>query len=134
MARRAGESGLVGASRARGRAGLPMFGTCAGAVLLGRGEELPPRLELVDVEVKRNAYGRQVDSFTAELDLEPLDGSFHGIFIRAPHLHPRRQRGPNIGRPARLFARRENQSVRLEGSKGQGCGAVGEVPRQLRGG
>ena len=65
-------------------AGLPIFGTCAGAILMGKGAERPDRLELVDVEVRRNAYGRQVDSFSADLFLTPFDRPFHGVFIRAP--------------------------------------------------
>jgi len=67
-----------------GRGGLPIFGTCAGAILLGKGAERPERLELVDVEVHRNAYGRQVDSFSDDLLLTPFDSPFHGVFIRAP--------------------------------------------------
>lgn len=89
MALLAREYGLFDAIRDLGRSGLPMFGTCAGAILLGRGSERPERLEVVDIEVERNAYGRQVDSFSAELRLAPFDAPFHGIFIRAPKLRPR---------------------------------------------
>ena len=73
--------------RARARGGLAMFGTCAGAILLGEGEGPPERLGVVPVVVKRNAYGRQVDSFSRELALEPFDRPFPGIFIRAPRVH-----------------------------------------------
>ena len=72
--------------RELGREGMPMFGTCAGAILLGHGEGSPVRLELVPVELERNSYGTQIDSFTAGLDLEPFDRPFHGIFIRAPRI------------------------------------------------
>lgn len=74
--------------RQAGVAGLPMFGTCAGAIMLGKGEGPPPRLELAPVVLERNAYGRQVDSFTATLGLEPeiFGEPFHGVFIRAPRI------------------------------------------------
>lgn len=68
-------------------AGAPMFGTCAGMILLAdsiaEGDE--PVLRLLDVEVRRNAYGRQLDSFEAEVEM-PLIGEepLHGVFIRAP--------------------------------------------------
>jgi 5'-phosphate synthase pdxT subunit len=69
-----------------GRRGVPMFGTCAGAILLGTGDGPPPRLELAPVSLERNAYGRQVDSFTAHLSINFLDKPFHGVFIRAPKI------------------------------------------------
>jgi len=78
--------GLFEPLREMGRRGLPIFGTCAGAILLGRGDHPPPRLELAPVWTLRNAYGTQVDSFTATLRLRPFDEPFHGIFIRAPKL------------------------------------------------
>ncbi len=78
--------GLFDAIRDRGRGGLPIFGTCAGAILLGRGADRPDRWELADVEVLRNAYGRQKDSFSADVALTPFDTPFHAVFIRAPKL------------------------------------------------
>ena len=67
------------------RSGLPVWGTCAGAIILGRGTERPqPRWELIDLEVFRNAYGRQVDSFVAPLKFGGLKPDFPGVFIRAP--------------------------------------------------
>ncbi len=67
-------------------AGLPVWGTCAGAILLGKGAEPPqPRFNAIDIEVIRNAYGRQVDSFIAPLSIPDLnEGEFPGVFIRAP--------------------------------------------------
>ena len=69
------------------RAGAPMLGTCAGMILLASrladGEE--PVFGLLDLEVQRNAYGRQLDSFEADLDAPALgDEPLHGVFIRAP--------------------------------------------------
>jgi 5'-phosphate synthase pdxT subunit len=67
--------------------GAPMWGTCAGMILLAKrsadGEE--PILPLIDIEVRRNAYGRQLDSFEANLDVPALgDAPLHAVFIRAP--------------------------------------------------
>jgi pyridoxal 5'-phosphate synthase pdxT subunit len=66
--------------------GLAAFGTCAGAILLGQGPPPPPRLNLVPVTVVRNAYGRQKESFTAELAVPSLGAPVPGVFIRAPKL------------------------------------------------
>ncbi|MBF6604929.1 MAG: pyridoxal 5'-phosphate synthase glutaminase subunit PdxT [Chloroflexi bacterium] len=67
--------------------GAPLFGTCAGMILLAReidGAD-PPVLSLLDVTVTRNAFGRQLDSFETDLDVPVLgDQPVHGIFIRAP--------------------------------------------------
>jgi 5'-phosphate synthase pdxT subunit len=81
--------GLTPELVARHRAGeICLFGTCAGAILLARDDGgRPPRLALLDAEVERNAYGRQVDSFTREVNLAlgASDASpFHCVFIRAP--------------------------------------------------
>lgn len=70
--------------------GLPVFGTCAGMILLskkildGRDDQLS--FEAIDIDVQRNAYGRQIDSFEAEIKIDPLDSSFHAVFIRAPRI------------------------------------------------
>ena len=65
--------------------GGALFGTCAGAILLARVVNGPsqPSLGLLDVTIDRNAYGRQVDSFEAEIDARDL-GAVRGVFIRAP--------------------------------------------------
>ncbi|HMB17759.1 MAG TPA: pyridoxal 5'-phosphate synthase glutaminase subunit PdxT [Gaiellaceae bacterium] len=59
----------------------PVFGTCAGMILLDR-----EHLGLVDLTVQRNAYGRQVASFEADLELAKDEGSVRGVFIRAPRV------------------------------------------------
>jgi 5'-phosphate synthase pdxT subunit len=84
--------GLLDPLRERIRAGLPAFGTCAGLVLLADRLENPaPGQETVgglDVVVRRNAFGRQVDSFEADLAVAAPGGRwrspFHALFIRAP--------------------------------------------------
>ena len=82
--------GLEEALRRRLDEGLPCFATCAGLILLSR-ETLdgrPDQLALgaLDVSVRRNAYGTQVDSFEAPLDVTGLDAPFAGVFIRAPEI------------------------------------------------
>ena len=76
---------LVEPLRKRAEAGMPILGTCAGMIVCARRitEGDQPLLGLVDVTVRRNAYGRQVDSFETELDVQSV-GSMHAVFIRAP--------------------------------------------------
>ena len=68
--------------------GLPVLGTCAGMILLavrvtdGRPDQRS--FAAIDIDVRRNGYGRQVDSFEDEFPVAGLDGPFHGVFIRAP--------------------------------------------------
>ncbi len=73
--------------REMARVGKAMWGTCAGLIFMAKdvGRD-QPLLGLMDVTVERNAFGRQVDSFEANLDAADLDGehTFHAIFIRAP--------------------------------------------------
>lgn len=82
--------------------GAPLFGTCAGMIVLAReiaGGEAPI-LPLLDVTVERNAFGRQLDSFEAELTVPVLgDQPVHGIFIRAPIVE---RTGPGVDVLARL--------------------------------
>src|SRR3990172_5825531 len=73
--------------RAFVKAGPPVWGTCAGMIVLARNaSDLDAStLEALDIEVRRNAYGRQADSFEADLDVPALSGGpFHAVFIRAP--------------------------------------------------
>lgn len=76
--------GMVEPIRERAHHGMPVFGTCAGLIVMARrvgGGK--PLLDLLDVTVQRNAYGRQVDSFETELDVREV-GPVTGVFIRAP--------------------------------------------------
>ena len=78
--------GLVEPLRAFVRSGKPAWGTCAGLIFLAKdvGRE-QVTLGLMDITVKRNAFGRQIDSFTADLAIAGIpDGPFRGVFIRAP--------------------------------------------------
>ena len=90
----AAEFGLIEPLRAFCASGKPVWGTCAGMIFLAKDVgRKQPVLGLMDVKVKRNAFGRQVDSFEQDLDIPALsvvkDGQprlFHAIFIRAPML------------------------------------------------
>jgi len=67
--------------------GRPVWGTCAGAILLAKQVDNldRPGIETMDIRVRRNAFGRQVDSFEADLHIEGIDGPpFRAVFIRAP--------------------------------------------------
>ncbi|MFZ4111680.1 MAG: pyridoxal 5'-phosphate synthase glutaminase subunit PdxT [Ilumatobacteraceae bacterium] len=81
-------SGLFDPIAARIADGMPVFGTCAGMILLaseildGRSDQRS--FSAIDISVRRNAFGRQVDSFEANIDSSV--GEFHGVFIRAPRI------------------------------------------------
>jgi pyridoxal 5'-phosphate synthase pdxT subunit len=68
--------------------GKPIFGTCAGAILLAREVYNPVQtsLGLIDIGVERNGYGRQVNSFIADIETRIEGGSLEGVFIRAPKI------------------------------------------------
>jgi 5'-phosphate synthase pdxT subunit len=80
--------GLYGLDEAIRRFEGPVFGTCAGMIVLDR-----DHLGLVDVAVRRNAFGRQVASFEGELPVVGLDEPVHAVFIRAPWVE---EVGPNV--------------------------------------
>lgn len=88
MARLMDIYGLREPLKERVRSGMGVWGTCAGMILLANklAEDRPEPLGLMDVEVQRNAYGRQVDSFEADLSVPALQTqkAFHAVFIRAP--------------------------------------------------
>ena len=101
-------AGLVEPIRERALAGMPMLGTCAGMIVMAaRIEGLDPPLGLVDITVRRNAYGRQVDSFEADVDVEGVDHPVRAVFIRAPMVD---QIGPQV----RVLAEHEGHPVVLE--------------------
>jgi len=81
-------SGLFDPLAERIAGGLPVFGTCAGMILLATdvldGRPDQRSFAAVDIAVRRNGYGRQVDSFETEIDVVGLDDPFHAVFIRAP--------------------------------------------------
>lgn len=81
-------SGLREPVRRRLADGMPAFGTCAGMILLARraldGRPDQVQLDAIDIVVRRNAFGRQINSFETDLAVDGLDRPFHAVFIRAP--------------------------------------------------
>ena len=107
------EFGLADEILERAENGMPIFGTCAGLILLAKtvlsSDQF--RLGLMDIEVKRNAFGRQVDSFETDLPIPVLGYKpFKAVFIRAPLIE---KVAPNVGILAQhqekiVFARQGN--------------------------
>ncbi|MCA1727081.1 MAG: pyridoxal 5'-phosphate synthase glutaminase subunit PdxT [Actinobacteria bacterium] len=99
--------GLVEPIRDRAAGGMPVLGTCAGLIVMAnRVEGGDPLLSLLDVEVARNAYGRQVDSFEADLELAD-GGHVRGVFIRAPVIS-------EVGHGVTVVARHDDRPVAVE--------------------
>ncbi len=103
MAKLARTFELLEPLRLRIKAGLPCLGTCAGMILLAErildgvtGQETFGGL---DVTVRRNAFGRQVDSFEGDLFMDGIEGPVHGVFIRAPWVE---EAGPDVEVLARV--------------------------------
>lgn len=87
--------------------GKPVWGTCAGAILLAKHVDNldRPGIETMDIAIQRNAFGRQVDSFEADLHIQGLDGGpFRALFIRAPIFE-------SVSPPASVIARLEDGRV-----------------------
>ncbi len=92
MSRLCERYGLFAPLQAKIEAGFPFFGTCAGLIFLakeisGGSQNFQQKtLGALDIEVERNAYGAQLDSFETELNVAILGESIHGVFIRAPRI------------------------------------------------
>jgi 5'-phosphate synthase pdxT subunit len=88
--------------------GMPIWGTCAGMILLAKEivDMQQPGLELMDITVIRNAFGRQVDSFETELEIDGI-GTCRGVFIRAPYVQ-------KVSGAARVMAVHEDKIVMVE--------------------
>ena len=108
MAKLARAYDLVEPVRARAAHGMPIFGTCAGMIVLAqRVEGGDPLFAVMDIGVQRNAYGRQVDSFEDQVAVEGIDHGVRGVFIRAPKI-------TDVGKDVRILARHEGDPVVLE--------------------
>jgi len=98
--------GLLGPLRAAVTSGMPVLGTCAGAILLAREVRHPAQdsLGVLDVVIERNGYGRQLDSFVTRLSGPPGLDDLEAVFIRAPVI---RETGPGV----EVVLRHEDQPV-----------------------
>ena len=105
----------------------PVLGTCAGLILLARESPgLPfPTLGAIDVTVERNAYGRQIDSFSDVLDAPVLGGAMHGVFIRAPRIR-------RVGAGVEVIARRGEEPVGVRQGRTVGIAFHPELTQDLR--
>ncbi len=108
------EYGVEEEARRRYQEGtLALWGTCAGAIWLAReieGYPDQPRLGVLDLSVARNAYGRQVESFETDLEIEGFDRPFHAIFIRAPVI-------TRVGKGLRMLATYRGDPVFVRGER-----------------
>ncbi|MGM7724835.1 pyridoxal 5'-phosphate synthase glutaminase subunit PdxT [uncultured Metabacillus sp.] len=97
-------------------AGKPMFGTCAGLILLAKNivGNSEPHLGLLDATVERNSFGRQKDSFEAELMITGVGEDFVGVFIRAPHI-------VEVGEDVEILAKHNGRIVAARQGQFLGC-------------
>jgi 5'-phosphate synthase pdxT subunit len=108
--------------------GFPLFGTCSGLILLAK--KITNRgvgsLGVIDIEVERNAFGRQVDSFETELSVPRFEnGSFHGIFIRAPVI-------TRVEPGVEILSRLNGNAVAVQQGKNIACSFHPELTDDLR--
>jgi len=113
--------------RALALKGIPMFGTCAGLILLAKeivGSNLP-HLGLMDVVVERNSFGRQVDSFEVELSTREIGENIPAVFIRAPHIVA-------AGENVEILAKHEDRIVLAREGQFLGCSFHPELTEDTR--
>jgi pyridoxal 5'-phosphate synthase pdxT subunit len=111
-------SGLDKTILEKQKSGMGIFGTCAGAVIISKKITNPSRnntepFGMIDIEIARNDYGRQVDSFETDLEIKDI-GEFHAVFIRAPIIH-------NIGDGVEVLAEFEGKPVLVKQDKIMAC-------------
>lgn len=107
--------------------GIPMFGTCAGLILLAKKikDSATPHLGLMDVEVERNSFGRQVDSFEAPLSIPSIGEEITAVFIRAPHI-------VSVGEHVEILATYEERIVLAREGQFLGCSFHPELTDDVR--
>jgi len=104
----AASAGLVEPIRERAAKGMPMLGTCAGMIVMAqRVEGGEPLMSVIDISVRRNAYGRQVDSFESDVEVDGIDHPVRAVFIRAPIVE-------DVGPDVTVLAELEGHPVVLE--------------------
>jgi len=112
--------------RTLAKQGLPMFGTCAGLILLAKElVDYESHLAVMDVVVARNSYGRQVDSFEVKLDIPEIGAAIPAIFIRAPHI-------VSVGEGVEILAEHEGKIVLARDDHFLGCSFHPELTSDAR--
>ena len=120
--------GLGEALKSRVGAGMPLWGTCMGMILMAKEIDGRPQqysLGLLDVGVERNAFGAQVHSFEEELEVEGLDGPITAVFIRAPVV-------TRLGKGVEALAEHEGKVVAVRQGKLLGTSFHPELTEDLR--
>ncbi len=106
--------------------GLPMFGTCAGLILMANtlvNDE--SHLAVMDVTVERNSYGRQVESFEVKLDIPKIGKAIPAVFIRAPHMK-------TVGKDVEILAEHEGKIILARDGHLLGCSFHPELTSDTR--
>lgn len=107
--------------------GKPMFGTCAGLILLAKnlvGYD-QPHIGVMDVTVERNSFGRQRESFEADLAIKDVAESFPAVFIRAPHI-------VNVGDNVEILCKHDDRIVVAREGQFLGCSFHPELTEDYR--
>jgi len=109
------------------QAGKPVFGTCAGLILLAGQvvDREEPHLGVMDITVARNSFGRQRDSFEAALNIKDIGEDFIGVFIRAPHI-------VEVGENVEVLAMHNDQIVAARQGQFLGCSFHPELTDDAR--
>ncbi len=105
----------------------PVFGTCAGLILLARTLEGcdDNHVGMMDIVARRNSYGRQINSFEASLEIKDIGSNFPGVFIRAPHI-------VEIGEGVEVLCRHENRIVMARQDSMLACAFHPELTDDIR--
>ncbi|NGY78224.1 pyridoxal 5'-phosphate synthase glutaminase subunit PdxT [Bacillus megaterium] len=109
------------------QAGKPVFGTCAGLILLAGQvvDREEPHLGVMDITVARNSFGRQRDSFEAALNIKDIGEDFIGVFIRAPHI-------VEVGENVEVLAMHNDRIVAARQGQFLGCSFHPELTDDAR--
>ncbi|MGF9893239.1 pyridoxal 5'-phosphate synthase glutaminase subunit PdxT [Priestia megaterium] len=109
------------------QAGKPVFGTCAGLILLAGQvvDREEPHLGVMDITVARNSFGRQRDSFEAALNIKDIGEDFIGVFIRAPHI-------VEVGKNVEVLAMHNDRIVAARQGQFLGCSFHPELTDDAR--
>ncbi|MGG2085627.1 pyridoxal 5'-phosphate synthase glutaminase subunit PdxT [Priestia aryabhattai] len=109
------------------QAGKPLFGTCAGLILLAGQvvDREEPHLGVMDITVARNSFGRQRDSFEAALNIKDIGEDFIGVFIRAPHI-------VEVGENVEVLAMHNDRIVAARQGQFLGCSFHPELTDDAR--